>query len=154
MAGGPVPAAATPRPVSGLPDVPAPRRRSRVVEVRDRRHVDVLLLAAATAGPANGHELIDRVRRRSGGLFVLSPRVVIHQLHRLTSNRLVRVVGDGRVRRYAVTPLGERVLATRRREWETFSHGFDKALDAGRRRPPRAGQPRRSSPGSTPVRAR
>jgi DNA-binding PadR family transcriptional regulator len=128
VAAGPAPAAL--QPVSRLPDAPAARRRSRVVPVRDRGHVDMLLLAAATEGPANGQELIGRVGERSHGLFVLSPRVVIHQLHRLASNRLVRVVGDGRVRRYALTPLGERVLATRRREWEIFSRGFDRALDS------------------------
>jgi DNA-binding PadR family transcriptional regulator len=108
----------------------APRRRARVVTVRDRQHVDMLLLAAAAAGPANGRELVDRVRERSGGRFVLSLRIVVHQLHRLANNRLMRVVGDGRFRRYSLTPLGERVLATRRREWNAFSHGFNRVLDA------------------------
>jgi DNA-binding PadR family transcriptional regulator len=108
----------------------APRRRFGVVKVRDRQHVSLLLLAAATDGPANGYELIDLVRERSGGLFVLSLRTVIHELHRLVNNRLMQVTGNVGVRRYSLTPLGERVLATRRREWEAFSHGLDSVLDA------------------------
>jgi len=98
------------------------------VKVRDRQHVDLLLLAAAAEGPANGHEMIDLVRERSDGRFELPLGVVVRALHRLARNRLVRAVGDGH--RYRSTPLGERVLATRRREWEAFSHGLDRVLDA------------------------
>ena len=127
---------------------PTPRQRFGVVKVRDRQHVDLLLLAAATKGPANGYELIDLVRERSDGLFVLSLRTVIHELHRLANNRLMQVTGNLGARRYSLTPLGERVLATRRREWEAFSHGLDSVLDAaddldrrdaGRGRPGRTG---------------
>ena len=64
--------------------------------------------------------------------------VVFHELHRLANNRLMQVTGNGRARRYSLTPLGERVLTTRRREWEAFSHGLNGVLDAaddlGRRR--------------------
>ena len=124
-------AVASQRPVAGRPDVPAPRRRLGVVKVRDRRHVDLLLLAAAATGPANGRELIDLVRERSDGLFTLSLPVVVHQLHRLVHNRLMQATGSrGARRRYVLTPLGERVLATRRREWEAFSHGLSRVLDA------------------------
>lgn len=120
----------------------APGRRLGVVAVRDRGHVDLLLLAAATKGPANGRELVDLVREQSDGIFVLSLRVVVHELHRLANNRLMQVTGEGGVRRYSLTPLGERVLATRRREWEALSHGLGGVLDAadeaGRERPARA----------------
>jgi DNA-binding PadR family transcriptional regulator len=100
------------------------------VKVRDRQHVDMLLLAAATTGPANGRELIALVRERSGGLFQLSVSTVYRELHRLANNRLMQPTWNGRARRYLLTPLGERVLATRRREWEAFSHGFDRVLEA------------------------
>ena len=90
----------------------------------------MLLLAAATNGPANGYELIDLVREWSDGLFVLSLPTVIHELHRLANNRLMQVAGNGGVHRYSLTPLGERVLATRRREWEALSHGLGGVLDA------------------------
>jgi DNA-binding PadR family transcriptional regulator len=120
---------AAPGPVSRRSDAPAPRRRFSGVKVRDRQHVDLLLLAAATKGPANGHEFISLVHERSDGIFVLSLRTVIHELHRLANNRLMQVTGNGRVRCYSLTPLGERVLATRRREWEAFSHGFNRVFD-------------------------
>jgi DNA-binding PadR family transcriptional regulator len=117
------------------PDAPrrsdghTPRRRFHGVKVRDRQHVDMLLLAAATTGPANGRELIDLVRERSGGLIQLPVNTVYRELHRLANNRLMRTTSSGSARRYLLTPLGERVLATRRREWETFSHGFDRVLE-------------------------
>lgn len=130
------PVQARPAPVGGQTpavhpsEAPAPRRRSGV-KVRDRQHVDLLLLAAAAEGPANGHELIDIVRERSDGVFTLSLPVVIHQLHRLANNRLLQVTGDrGAGRRYLLTPLGERVLATRRRQWEAFSQGLTTVLDS------------------------
>jgi DNA-binding PadR family transcriptional regulator len=107
-------------------DAPAGRRRFGVVKVRDRQHVDMLLLAAATNGPANGYELIDLVRERSEGLFMLPVGLVYYHLHRLTNNRLM----DRSARRYLLTPLGKRVLATRRREWEAFSYGFNRVLEA------------------------
>jgi DNA-binding PadR family transcriptional regulator len=128
--------------VSRPPAARAPRRRFGVVEVHDRRHIDLLLLAAAAKGQASGRELVELVRERSDGVFVLSLRIVVHELHRLANKRLMRVTGDGGVRRYSVTPLGERVLAARRREWDALSHGLDSVLDAaadvGRGRPARA----------------
>jgi DNA-binding PadR family transcriptional regulator len=117
-------------------DVPGPtidaapmvRRRFGVVPVRDRQHVDLLLLAAAAEGAATGYELVDLVRERSGGLFVLPVRTVIRELHRLVRNRLMQAAGTEGVRRYSLTPLGERVLAARQREWEAFSRGLDGVL--------------------------
>jgi DNA-binding PadR family transcriptional regulator len=121
---------AAPGPVPRGSDAPARRRRFGVVKVRDRQHVDMLLLAAATNGPANGHELIDLVRERSEGLFMLPVGIVYYHLHRLTNNRLMEVTGHRGPRRYLLTPLGKRVLATRRREWEAFSYGFNRVLEA------------------------
>jgi DNA-binding PadR family transcriptional regulator len=42
----------------------------------------------------------------------------------------MQVTGNGRVGRYTLTALGQRVLATRRREWEALAHGLDGVLDA------------------------
>lgn len=107
----------------------APRPRFRPVQVRDRRYIDVLLLAAAKGSPA-GRDLVDFVRERSDGVFVLSRGVVYRELHRLEKERLIGVGRDGGFRRYTLTELGERVLATRRRELEAFSHGLARVLDA------------------------
>jgi DNA-binding PadR family transcriptional regulator len=111
----------------------APRQRVRVVPVRHREDVAVLLLAAARHSPGNGPHLIEVVRRLSGGVFVLSEITVYHALHRLKNNRLMRISWEDGTRRYLPTPLGERVLETRRREWIAFSAGFDKVLGAGSR---------------------
>jgi DNA-binding PadR family transcriptional regulator len=134
--GGRTPAPARPARAEGTSRIarhaaaPTPPRRPRVVKVRDRQHVDMLLLAAATKGPADGRELIDLVRKRSGGLFVLSVSTVYRELHRLTNNRLMQVAWNGGARRYQLTSFGERVLATQRREWEAFSHGLERVLEA------------------------
>jgi DNA-binding PadR family transcriptional regulator len=125
------PRTAVPTPVAPRrSDGHTPRRRFHVVKVRDRQHVDMLLLAATTTSPANGRELIDLIRERSGGLFQLSVSTVYRELHRLANNRVMQTTWNGSARRYLLTPLGERVLATRRREWEAFSHGFDRVLEA------------------------
>jgi DNA-binding PadR family transcriptional regulator len=113
-------------------DAPAatPRPRLRVVQVRHRDDLAVLLLAAAGHSPGNAPHLIDVVRRLSGGVFRLSEHTVYHALHRLKDNRLVWISWEDGSRRYMLTPLGERVLDTRRREWAAFSYGFDKVLNA------------------------
>jgi DNA-binding PadR family transcriptional regulator len=125
------PEAASPR--RGRRDAPAisPRGRWRAVPVRHREDIDVLLLAAARRRPANGPELIDLVRRLSGGTFRLQARSVYRELHHLKNNRLIRISWADGTRRYLLTPLGERVLNTRRHEWAAFSNGFNKVLDMG-----------------------
>jgi DNA-binding PadR family transcriptional regulator len=124
------------RPVREEPPVetrPAPRpTRTGTVEVRDRRHVDLLLLAAAAHGPATGYQLIDRIRDRSDGLVELPVRVVVPELRRLTRNRLVEATDD-RVRRYALTPLGRRILAARQEDWARFCLALGRVLDASDR---------------------
>jgi DNA-binding PadR family transcriptional regulator len=106
----------------------APSSRLRPVQVRDRRFIHIFLLAAATRAPT-GQMLIDFVRECSDGVFVLSTGVVYRELHTLEKERLITVRRDSRQRRYTLTDLGERVLAARRREWETFSYGVDRLLE-------------------------
>jgi DNA-binding PadR family transcriptional regulator len=72
--------------------------------------------------------LIDFVRECSDGVFVLPSAVVYRELHTLEKERLIAVRRDSRERRYTLTDLGERILATRRREWEAFSHGVARLL--------------------------
>lgn len=103
-------------------------KRVPAARVRDRKDVDLLLLAVAREGVADGREFIDLVRERSGGAFVLSERSVYHQLHRLRNERLIRDTGPAGPGRFVLTPLGERILATRVRNWEAFSRGLDRVL--------------------------
>jgi PadR family transcriptional regulator, regulatory protein PadR len=106
----------------------APRRRFRPVQVRDRRFIHIFLLVAATRAPT-GQMLIDFVRECSDGVFVLPPGVVYRELHTLEKERLITVRRGSRQRRYTLTDLGKSVLAARRREWETFSHGVARLLE-------------------------
>lgn len=99
------------------------RRRFRPMQVRDRRYVHALLLAAVKGCP-KGRKLIDCVRETSDGLIVLSPGVVYRELHMLERERLIDVSREERERRYTITEIGERVLAMRRQQWEDFSYGF------------------------------
>lgn len=115
---------------------PPSRRRPRVVRVRERRNIDLLLLAATSMGPATGRELTELVREGSDGVFVLAVGTVYRELHRLEDDRLMQVTWNGGTRHYRLTPLGERVLASQRRECEAFSHGFGsmwKTVDASDR---------------------
>ncbi|MDN5919262.1 MAG: PadR family transcriptional regulator [Pseudonocardia sp.] len=110
---------------------PWTRRRAPAAKVRDRKDVDLLLLAVAREGVASGREFIDLVRERSGGAFELSERSVYHELHRLRNERLIRDTGRGGSERFVLTSLGERVLATRVRGWKAFSRGLDRVLASG-----------------------
>ena len=124
------PAAPGPSDAPGDSDIAASRRRLRTVRVRDRQHIGMLLLAVAAKGPARGREIIELVRESSDGVFVLSQSTVFRELHRLRDDQLLRVTWSGGVHRYSLTPLGRRILATRRREWEAFSDGLDRVLEA------------------------
>ncbi len=89
-------------------------------------HLDMIVLAALSAGPAHGYAVIEEIRRRSAGAFDLPEGTIYPVLHRLEQAGLLAsrwVTADsGRRRRvYAMTKRGERALAERRAVWEEFS---------------------------------
>ena len=106
----------------------AMRPRMHPVQVRDRRLIHALLLAAAKGCPPD-HKLIDVVCKNSDGVFALSPGLVYRELHILERERLIDVCRDGRSRQYMLTQAGERVLKLRQRQWEAYSHGFARLLE-------------------------
>jgi len=106
----------------------AMRPRMHPVQVRDRRLIHALLLAAAKGCPPD-HKLIDVVCKNSDGVFVLSPGLVYRELHILERERLITVCRDGKSRQYMLTHAGERVLKLRQRQWEAYSHGFARLLE-------------------------
>jgi DNA-binding PadR family transcriptional regulator len=106
----------------------AMRARMHPVQVRDRRLIHALLLAAAKGCPPD-HKLIDVLCKNSDGVFVLSPGLVYRELHILERERLIDVSRDGRSRQYILTQAGERVLKLRQRQWEAYSHGFARLLE-------------------------
>jgi len=89
-------------------------------------HLDMIVLAALSAGPAHGYAVIEEIKRRSAGAFDLPEGTIYPVLHRLEQAGLLGsrwVTADsGRRRRvYAITRRGQRALAERRAVWEQFS---------------------------------
>jgi transcriptional regulator len=89
-------------------------------------HLDMIVLAALSAGPAHGYAVIEEIRRRSAGAFDLPEGTIYPVLHRLEEAGLLAgrwVTADsGRRRRvYSMTRRGERELGERRAVWEQFS---------------------------------
>jgi PadR family transcriptional regulator len=92
-------------------------------------HLDLIVLAALSAGPAHGYAVIEEIRRRSGQAFDLPEGTIYPALHRLEAAGLLAsrwVTSDaGRQRRvYALTRRGDRALAKRRVVWRQFSEAI------------------------------
>jgi PadR family transcriptional regulator, regulatory protein PadR len=93
--------------------------------IRDRTHLDDLVLAALATGRRDGYEVLHELEARVDGVRGISPSTVFRTLHRLARNRLVaRSTADPR--RYRLTATGTRSLAGR----TTAARDFADALDA------------------------
>ncbi|MCE3553684.1 PadR family transcriptional regulator [Pseudonocardia sp. RS11V-5] len=101
-------------------------RRYGEVRLRDTRQLDLLILAIAEERPENGRVVHDLLRERSDGVFRPSLQTTYRRLHRLKNDRLITLGPDRR--HYSLTPLGRRILTSRRREWAAFIHGLDRVL--------------------------
>src|SRR5216684_2211851 len=89
-------------------------------------HLDMIVLAALSAGPAHGYAVIEEIKRRSGQKFNLPEGTVYPALHRLEEAGLLAsrwvIAESGRRRRvYALTKRGNRAFAERRAIWKQFS---------------------------------
>ena len=89
-------------------------------------HLDMIVLAALSTGPAHGYAVIQEIRRRSGGEFELPEGTIYPALHRLEQAGLLSsrwTAGDsGRQRRvYSLTRSGRRALADQRAVWQRFT---------------------------------
>jgi PadR family transcriptional regulator len=89
-------------------------------------HLDMIVLAALSPGPAHGYAIIEEIKRRSAGAFDLPEGTIYPVLHRLEeagllSSRWVTADSGRRRRIYAMTKRGERELGQRRAVWEQFS---------------------------------
>lgn len=122
------PRSATPSSEAPGRAAPAQQRRVRPARVRDRQDVDLLLLAVARDGAANGREFIAQVRERSGGAVELTERRVYHELHRLRNNRLIADTGQNGPGRFVLTDSGERILASRTQQWRAYARAMDRVL--------------------------
>ena len=101
-----------------------------------RSQVDALLLAAVRDEPAHGYEIIERLRRLSGGLFDLPEGTVYPTLHRLEREGLLPshwTEYAGRRRRvYRLNGEGVAALAAARQRWRAYARGVNTVLEGQR----------------------
>jgi PadR family transcriptional regulator, regulatory protein PadR len=89
-------------------------------------HLDMIVLAALSSGPAHGYAVIQEIQRRSGGAFELPEGTIYPALHRLEQAGLLSshwtTAESGRKRRvYSLTKRGTRALSDHRGVWQRFS---------------------------------
>jgi PadR family transcriptional regulator PadR len=89
-------------------------------------HLDMIVLAALSSGPAHGYAVIQEIRRRSGGAFDLPEGTIYPALHRLEQSGLLSsrwtTAASGRQRRvYSLTRRGRGALADQRAVWRRFA---------------------------------
>jgi transcriptional regulator len=102
-------------------------------------HLDLIVLAALSAGPAHGYAVIEEIRRKSGHAFDLPEGTIYPALHRLEEaglliSRWVTAESGRRRRVYALTRRGERALGERRAVWQQFSDAIGGLLAGARPR--------------------
>lgn len=107
---------------------------------RVKGHLDLLVLAVLSDGPAHGYAVISALRERSGGVLDLPEGSVYPALHRLEDQRVVAgtwQTADGRRRKvYRLTPKGTTALSDHRRDWLALVRAVEAAI---RPTPPLAG---------------
>ena len=95
-------------------------------------HLDLLLLAVLSRGPAHGYDVITALRALSDGEFDLSEGTVYPALHRLEASGLLcsdwSTHGGRRRRTYAITQDGEASLAVQEQAWRRFTYGVGNVL--------------------------
>jgi transcriptional regulator len=107
-------------------------------------HLDMIVLAALSAGPAHGYAIIQEIRRRSAGAFDLPEGTIYPALHRLEQAGLLAshwtTAESGRRRRvYTLTASGERALSDHRSVWRKFADAIGNLLGSPGHAIPRAG---------------
>src|SRR6266851_3128337 len=101
-------------------------------------HLNMIVLAALSAGPAHGYAVIEEIRRKSDRAFDLPEGTIYPALHRLEqagllSSRWVTAASGRRRRVYALTRRGNRAFAERRAVWQQFSAAIGDLLGGARR---------------------
>jgi transcriptional regulator len=105
-------------------------------------HLEMIVLAALSSGPAHGYAVIEEIRRKSGKAFDLPEGTIYPALHRLEQAGLLSsrwvTAKSGRERRvYSLTRRGSRALIERRAVWDRFSDAIAGLLagDQSQRKP-------------------
>jgi len=100
-------------------------------------HLDMIVLAALSGGPAHGYAVIEAIKRKSGQAFDLPEGTIYPALHRLEqagllSSRWTTAESGRRRRVYALTKSGGRALAEQRAVWRQFSDAIGGLLRGAR----------------------
>src|SRR5262245_59677542 len=100
-------------------------------------HLDMIVLAALSAGPAHGYAVIEEIKRRSGEAFDLPEGTVYPALHRLEhacllASRWVTAESGRRRRVYTMTRSGAKALGEQRAVWKRFSDAIGGLLQGKR----------------------
>jgi PadR family transcriptional regulator PadR len=108
-------------------------------------HLDMIVLAALSDGPAHGYAVIQEIRRRSRGEFNLPEGTIYPALHRLEQGGLLSsrwAAGEtGRRRRvYALTRSGRRALTDQRALWQRFTDAIGGMFGETSHAPARSGR--------------
>jgi len=97
-----------------------------------RGHLEALILAVLSDGPAHGYGVIARLRDRSGGAFDLAEGTLYPALHRLEIEGQVSASWaevQGRRRKiYQMTKSGVVELVAQRVRWTEFSSAITRVL--------------------------
>ncbi|HWI28207.1 MAG TPA: PadR family transcriptional regulator [Stellaceae bacterium] len=108
-------------------------------------HLDMIVLAAISAGPLHGYGIIQEIRRRSGGTFDLPEGTIYPVLHRLEKADLLTSrwaeSESGRKRRvYSLTRRGGQALVEQRAVWDRFAGAVAGLLGKPGNAPARSGR--------------
>ncbi|ULH14003.1 PadR family transcriptional regulator (plasmid) [Deinococcus sp. KNUC1210] len=102
-----------------------------------RGHLDLILLSIIQGEPKYGLEISKQAQVRTQGYFDLKVGSLYPALHRLEKAGFIRSEfqtaprSGSPVKAYALTESGERELAARRREFETFAQQLGKLWPLG-----------------------
>lgn len=88
--------------------------------------LDMMVLRALSAGPANGYEIAKAIGRLSDDVFAVDHGSLYPALHRLERDGLVSAKWDvsstnRRARYYRLTAAGRKQLAVERSRWEQLA---------------------------------
>ncbi len=93
-----------------------------------RSQTDLLILAVLQPGPEHGYAIIEQIKQRSQGSFVLAEGTIYPVLHRMEREGLLRSSWSqaaGRRRRvYELTGAGRESLRAREQDWRQFARAM------------------------------
>ncbi len=94
---------------------------------------ETLVLAVLARAPGHGYELVERLKRRSAGIFEFGEGTLYPLLYKLEERGWIKGawesgVGQRRRRVYRITARGGKQLERRTQQWETLVNGMTLVL--------------------------